>query len=79
MQHFYNLHQNIQDYISYWHNAECDEMDKQIEAKVDVDNDVKTMLSISDIQKKNIPIDKAYLVSCVNSRVSDLAEAAKIV
>jgi len=50
-----------------------------IQPHVSGPNDVKAMLSISDIQKKNIPIDKAYLVSCVNSRVSDLAEAAKIV
>ncbi len=41
-------------------------------------NTVKVMSSISELQKKNIKIDKAYLVSCVNSRVADLAEAAEI-
>jgi len=42
-------------------------------------NSVKKMLSVSDIAKENITIQKAYLVSCVNSRVEDLAQAAEIV
>ncbi len=42
-------------------------------------NTVKTMNSISELKNKEIKINKAYLVSCVNSRVDDLAEAAKIV
>ncbi|BBM83620.1 homoaconitase [Candidatus Uabimicrobium amorphum] len=41
-------------------------------------NSVKVMTSISEIEKRNIKIDKAYLVSCVNSRVEDLAQAAAI-
>ena len=42
-------------------------------------NHVKTMTSLHDAAGKNIKIDKAYLVSCVNSRVEDLAEAAKTI
>ncbi len=42
-------------------------------------NTVKTMASISEIRAKKIGIQKAYLVSCVNSRVEDLAEAAALV
>lgn len=42
-------------------------------------NTVKTMTSVKDIKEKEIKINKAYLVSCVNSRVDDLAEAAEIV
>jgi len=42
-------------------------------------NTVKTMSSISEMRKKQVKIQKAYLVSCVNSRVEDLAEAAAIV
>jgi homoaconitate hydratase len=42
-------------------------------------NTVKTMSPLGDIRHKNIKIDKAYLVSCVNSRVEDLAEAAAVV
>jgi homoaconitate hydratase len=42
-------------------------------------NSVKVMTPIQDIEKKNIKINKAYLVSCVNSRLDDLAEAAAIV
>ena len=42
-------------------------------------NHVKSMTSIQDAADKQIKINKAYLVSCVNSRVEDLAEAAKII
>ena len=42
-------------------------------------NHVKTMTNIHDAEKKNIKINKAYLVSCVNSRADDLKAAAKIV
>ena len=42
-------------------------------------NTVKDMTSIFDIKKQNVKINKAYLVSCVNSRVDDIAEAAKVV
>lgn len=40
---------------------------------------VKVMQTVGDIEKKNIEIQKAYLVSCVNSRVEDLSEAANVV
>ncbi|MEJ2613565.1 MAG: homoaconitase [Ignavibacteriaceae bacterium] len=42
-------------------------------------NTVKEMTPVSEIKNKNVKINKAYLVSCVNSRVEDLAEAADIV
>ena len=42
-------------------------------------DNVKTKTNISEIEKLDIIINKAYLVSCVNSRVSDLAEAAKVI
>lgn len=41
-------------------------------------NSVKVINSVSDIEKENIKIDKAYLVSCVNSRLEDIAQAAKV-
>ena len=41
-------------------------------------DNVKTKTNLSVIKKENIKINKAYLVSCVNSRVSDLAEAANV-
>jgi homoaconitate hydratase len=41
-------------------------------------NSVKLITPISEISKKNIIINKAYLVSCVNSRAEDLAEAAAV-
>lgn len=42
-------------------------------------NSVKVMSSLAEIRKKKVKIDKAYLVSCVNSRLEDIAEAAKAV
>jgi homoaconitate hydratase len=42
-------------------------------------NSVKVMTGLGDLQKKEVTINKAYLVSCVNSRVEDLAEAAEMV
>ncbi|MDX9856832.1 MAG: homoaconitase [candidate division Zixibacteria bacterium] len=40
---------------------------------------VKTMISIPEIRKRRVKINKAYLVSCVNSRFEDLAAAAAVV
>ena len=40
---------------------------------------VKTMHSLNSVKYKNIKINKAYLVSCVNSREEDLEEAANVV
>ena len=42
-------------------------------------NTVKDMTAVRDIRQKQLKIEKAYLVSCVNSRVDDLSEAAAIV
>ena len=39
---------------------------------------VQVMQSVAEIEKKRIAIHKAYLVSCVNSRMEDLAAAAKV-
>ncbi len=42
-------------------------------------NSVKVMNSVSALKEKNIKVNKAYLVSCVNSRVEDIAQAAEVV
>jgi homoaconitate hydratase len=42
-------------------------------------NEVKTMVSLLEMQRKHIPIQKAYLLSCVNARVEDLHDAAEVV
>jgi homoaconitate hydratase len=39
---------------------------------------VQTTQAVSQIEKKKVAIQKAYLISCVNSRVEDLEAAAKI-
>src|SRR5712691_5826694 len=42
-------------------------------------NEVKTMVSLPEMQRKRVPIQKAYLLSCVNARVADLHDAAEVV
>lgn len=52
---------------------------ESIQPSVSGPNTVKIMKSLSEIKSSEIKINKAYLVSCVNSRVDDLAEAAEVV
>lgn len=40
---------------------------------------VQVMSSLSELTKKKVAIQKAYLISCVNSRVEDLEAAAKAI
>jgi homoaconitate hydratase len=42
-------------------------------------NEVKTMVSIPEMERKRVPIQKAYLLSCVNARFEDLHDAAEVV
>jgi homoaconitate hydratase len=41
-------------------------------------NSVKIATPLAEIAARNIKVNKAYLVSCTNSRASDLAAAAKV-
>ena len=41
-------------------------------------NSVKVATPVEELSAQSIKIDKAYLVSCTNSRASDLAAAAKV-
>ncbi|KAF2826135.1 homoaconitase [Ophiobolus disseminans] len=41
-------------------------------------NSVKVATPLAELQSQSIPINKAYLVSCTNSRASDIAAAAKV-
>ena len=52
---------------------------ESIQPYVSGPNTVKTMTPITEMRKRNVKIHKAYLLSCVNSRVEDLATAAAIV
>ena len=42
------------------------------------DESVKVATPLDELSAQNLKIDKAYLVSCTNSRASDLAAAAKV-
>lgn len=41
-------------------------------------NSVKVATPLVELQSQNIPVNKAYLVSCTNSRASDIAAAARV-
>jgi homoaconitate hydratase len=41
--------------------------------------EVKTMVSLTEMERKHVPIQKAYLLSCVNARFEDLHDAAEVV
>ena len=49
-----------------------------IQPHVSGPNSVKAMTAISELSNKDIKINKAYLVSCVNSRFEDIQQAAKV-
>ncbi|KAH3677637.1 hypothetical protein WICMUC_001740 [Wickerhamomyces mucosus] len=42
-------------------------------------NSVKISNSLADLSKQNLKVNKAYLVSCTNSRLSDIKAAADII
>ncbi len=41
-------------------------------------NSVKVSTPLSELAPKKIKVDRAYIVSCTNSRASDIAAAAKV-
>ncbi|OJJ38518.1 hypothetical protein ASPWEDRAFT_36166 [Aspergillus wentii DTO 134E9] len=41
-------------------------------------NSVKVATALKDLEAQNIPVNKAYLVSCTNSRASDIGAAARV-
>ena len=42
-------------------------------------NEVKTIHSLPEIESQKLKIDKAYLLSCVNGRLEDIRDAAKVI
>ena len=50
----------------------------QVTPHVSGPDTVQVMASLSEMEKKRVPIQKAYLISCVNSRVEDLDSAAVV-
>ncbi len=50
----------------------------QVTPHVSGPDTVQVMASLADIEKKKVAIQKAYLLSCVNSRLEDLQAAAAV-
>ena len=50
----------------------------QVTPHVSGPDTVQTMQSLAEIEQKKVAIQKAYLISCVNSRLEDLAAAAAV-
>ncbi len=42
-------------------------------------NEVKTIVPLPEMEQRNVRIDKAYLLSCVNGRLEDFVDAAKVI
>jgi homoaconitate hydratase len=42
-------------------------------------NEVKTITSLPEIERKGVKIDKAFLMSCVNARLQDFEAAARVI
>ncbi|MFO0829804.1 MAG: homoaconitase [Phycisphaerales bacterium] len=83
---------SVADVERWWHERAAIASDRDasyaIELELDLasvvphvsgPNDVKTMHSLPAIQAKRVAINKAWLMSCVNARYEDLAEAARVV
>ncbi len=51
----------------------------QVTPHVSGPDSVQVMRSLADIEAEGVPIQKAYLVSCVNSRLEDLEAAADVI
>jgi homoaconitate hydratase len=51
----------------------------QVTPHVSGPDTVQAMQSLAEIENKKVVIQKAYLISCVNSRLEDLAAAAKVI
>ena len=50
----------------------------QVTPHVSGPDTVQAMQALAEIEKNKVSIQKAYLISCVNSRLEDLAAAAKV-
>jgi len=50
----------------------------QVTPHVSGPDTVQVMQSVAEMEKNKVAIQKAYLISCVNSRLEDLAAAAKV-
>jgi homoaconitate hydratase len=51
----------------------------QVTPHISGPDSVQVMRSVADASQEGIPIQKAYLVSCVNSRLEDLEGAAEVI
>ncbi len=52
---------------------------EQVTPSVAGPNEVKIMLSLPQIEEREVKINKAYLLSCVNGRLDDIREAAEVI
>ncbi|MGD8376235.1 MAG: homoaconitase [Acidobacteriota bacterium] len=50
----------------------------QVAPHISGPDSVQVMTSLAVMERERIPVNKAYLISCVNSRLSDIASAARV-
>jgi homoaconitate hydratase len=79
-----------QDLAEWRDNPPCSDADAQYAAIIDLElgdvtahisgpHSVQVMTSLADMHKQKKKIDKAYLVSCTNARLSDIEQAAAVI
>jgi homoaconitate hydratase len=80
------------DIEEWWENRKAFTADRDAEYAIELEldlatvvphvsgpNEVKTMVSLPEMERKRVPIQKAYLLSCVNARFEDLRDAAEVI
>jgi homoaconitate hydratase len=80
------------DIDAWWENRSELSADREAEYAIELEldlatvvphvsgpNEVKTMVSLTEMERKRVLIQKAYLLSCVNARFEDLHDAAEVV
>jgi len=83
---------NNADIDAWWKNRKDLSADPDAEYAIELDldlatvvphvsgpNEVKTMVSLPEMERKRVAIQKAYLLSCVNARFEDLHDAAEVI
>jgi homoaconitate hydratase len=52
---------------------------RQVTPHISGPDTVQVMAALADVEARRVPIQKAYLISCVNARLEDLETAARVV
>ena len=71
--------ENLQADAGAFYSQEIEILLDSVQPSISGPDTVKVMSTVQEAAEKEIRIQKAYLVSCVNSRLEDMAQAAQVV